>query len=198
MLVQPGVDVAAPVARRPANLDECRPGPLLPPPFQRSLADLQLISELLLGQEFFAHLLLRWSAGRILPGRGGPRHKVTGYGGLRRILTGHDGEGRTLTAPDAARSPMAVGRPDAAPARCTKPPSGRAPRLLGRREDAVPEHDPNPDKPESAGEPNWRRLLDGYAEPGRLRRLRERQQQQRPGRLGRLARRLRWRPRRRA
>lgn len=58
MLVQPGVDVAAPVARRPANLDECRPGPLLPPPFQRSLADLQLISELLLGQEFFAHVPL--------------------------------------------------------------------------------------------------------------------------------------------
>jgi hypothetical protein len=33
LLVEPGVDVAAPVARRPANLDECRPGPLLPPPF---------------------------------------------------------------------------------------------------------------------------------------------------------------------
>jgi hypothetical protein len=33
LLVQPGVDVAAPVARRPANLDECRPGPLLSPPF---------------------------------------------------------------------------------------------------------------------------------------------------------------------
>ena len=33
LLVQPGVDVAAPVARRPANLDECRAGPLLAPPF---------------------------------------------------------------------------------------------------------------------------------------------------------------------
>jgi hypothetical protein len=95
LLVQPGVDVAAPVARRPANLDECRPGPLLPPPFQRSQADLQLIGELLLGQEFLAHVPPRWSAGRILPGRGGPRHKLTGCGGLRRILTGHDGEGRT-------------------------------------------------------------------------------------------------------
>jgi hypothetical protein len=33
LLAQPGVDVAAPVARRPADLDECRAGPLLPPPF---------------------------------------------------------------------------------------------------------------------------------------------------------------------
>jgi transposase-like protein len=51
-------DLAAPVARRPANLDERRPGPLLPPPFQRSQADLQRSSELLLGQEFLAHVPL--------------------------------------------------------------------------------------------------------------------------------------------
>ena len=49
---------------------------------------------------------------------------------------------------------VAAGRPDAAPARCTKPPSGRAPLLRGRREDAVPDHDTDPDKPEDAGEPD--------------------------------------------
>jgi hypothetical protein len=73
----------------------------------------------------------------------------------------------------------------------SKPPSGRAPPLLGRPEDAVPDHDADRDEPEGAGEPDWRRLLDGYAEPGRLRRLRDRQQRQRPGRLRRLGRRLR-------
>jgi hypothetical protein len=57
--------------------------------------------------------------------------------------------------------------------------AGAAPS--GAAEDAVPDHDANPDKPEGAGEPDWRRLLDGYAEPGRLRRLRERQQRQRVG-----------------
>jgi hypothetical protein len=72
---------------------------------------------------------------------------MTGYGGLRRVLIGHDGRGRTWRVPDAARSPMAVGRPDAAPARCTKPPSGRAPPAVGGREDAVPDRDADP--PES-------------------------------------------------
>lgn len=62
LLVQPGVDVAAPVPREPANSDERRPGPLLSPPFQRPQADLQLIGELLLGQEFVAHLPSRWVA----------------------------------------------------------------------------------------------------------------------------------------
>jgi hypothetical protein len=32
--------------------------------------------------------------------------------------------------------------------------------------------------PEDAGEPDWQRLLDGYAEPGRVRRLRDRQRRQ--------------------
>jgi hypothetical protein len=32
--------------------------------------------------------------------------------------------------------------------------------------------------PEGAGEPDWQRLLDGYAEPGRVRRLRDRQRRQ--------------------
>jgi hypothetical protein len=40
----------------------------------------------------------------------------------------------------------------------------------------VPDHDTDPDKPEGGGEPDWRRLLDGYAEPGRLRRLQDHQQ----------------------
>ena len=38
---------------------------------------------------------------------------------------------------------------------------------------------------ERVDEPDWRRLLDGYAEPGRLRRLRDRQRRQRsPGGAG--------------
>jgi hypothetical protein len=59
----------------------------------------------------------------------------------------------------------------------------------------MPDHDP--DKAEGAEEPDWRRLLDGYAEPDRLRRLRARQQRRRPGRLRWLGRRLcRWTRRR--
>jgi hypothetical protein len=84
-------------------------------------------------------------------------------------------------------------RPPDAPSRQ----AGGRRAFSGRREVAVPDHDANPDKPEGAGEPDWRRLLDGFAEPGRLRRLRDREQRQRPGRLRRLARRLRWRPPRR-
>jgi hypothetical protein len=80
-----------------------------------------------------------------------------------------------------------VGRPDAAPARCTKPPSGRAPPAVGGREDAVPDRDADPPKSEDA-EPDWRRLLDGYAEPGRVRRLMDRQRRQQAARRGWLRR----------
>jgi hypothetical protein len=40
--------------------------------------------------------------------------------------------------------------------------------------------DRDADTPESSGppDPDWRRLLDGYAEPGRVRRLRDRQRRQ--------------------
>jgi hypothetical protein len=37
-------------------------------------------------------------------------------------------------------------------------------------------------------EPDWRRLLDGYAKPGRLRRLRDRQQRRQAGWVRRLGR----------
>jgi hypothetical protein len=66
----------------------------------------------------------------------------------------------------------------------------------GRREVPMPDRDADPEKPEAAGEPDWRRLLDGYAEPGRLRRLKDRQQRRQSARRGRLRRwvwRLRWR-----
>jgi hypothetical protein len=40
-------------------------------------------------------------------------------------------------------------------------------------------HTDDPD-PGDAPDPDYRRLLDGYAEPGRLRRLKDRQQRRRP------------------
>jgi hypothetical protein len=58
-------------------------------------------------------------------------------------------------------------------------------------EAAMPDPDADPEEPEQAGRPDWRRLLDGYAEPGRLRRLRDRQQRKQATRRGRLLRRLR-------
>jgi hypothetical protein len=52
----------------------------------------------------------------------------------------------------------------------------------------MPDRDADPE--ESKGdEPDWRRLLDGYAEPGRLRRLRDHQRRKKSSRLRRL---LRW------
>jgi protein-S-isoprenylcysteine O-methyltransferase Ste14 len=47
-------------------------------------------------------------------------------------------------------------------------------------------HGPQPDRPD---DPDWRRLLDGYAEPGRADRLAERQRRPAAGRLRRLVRR---------
>jgi hypothetical protein len=67
---------------------------------------------------------------------------------------------------------------------------------LSAAEAAMPHPDADPEKSEGPGEPDWRRLLDGYAEPGRLRRLRDRQRRQqaaRRGRLRRWLRRLPWR-----
>jgi hypothetical protein len=55
---------------------------------------------------------------------------------------------------------------------------------------------PDPDAdPEGTGEPDWRRLLDGYAEPGRLRRLNDREPHQQTTRRGlrRWLRHLLWR-----
>ena len=54
--------------------------------------------------------------------------------------------------------------------------------------------DRHTDDPDSGGapDPDYRRLLDGYAEPGRLRRLKDRQQRQQAGRRHRLRRWL-WR-----
>jgi hypothetical protein len=60
----------------------------------------------------------------------------------------------------------------------------------------MPDHDADPEKSKGAGEPDWRRLLDGYAEPGRVRRLRDRQRRQqavRRGWIGRWLWRLLWR-----
>src|SRR4029453_14871238 len=54
--LQPGVDVRAPVAKRASDSDECRPGTFLPPPLEGAHAHLELVGELLLGQEFLGHL----------------------------------------------------------------------------------------------------------------------------------------------
>jgi|SRR5215217_2166954 len=42
----------------------------------------------------------------------------------------------------------------------------------------VPDRDANTPNPDGPPEPDWRRLLDGYAEPGRVRRLRDGQRQE--------------------
>jgi hypothetical protein len=94
----------------------------------------------------------------------------------------------TLLPPDPQ---VVAGGPDAAPARCTKPPSGRAPSPCRRPEAAMSDPDADPEEPEGTGERDWRRLLDGYAEPGRLRRLRDRQRRQQAARRGWLCRWLR-------
>jgi hypothetical protein len=52
----------------------------------------------------------------------------------------------------------------------------------------MPDRDADPEG-SKGDEPDWRRLLDGYAEPGRLRRLRDHQSRKKPSRLRRL---LRW------
>jgi hypothetical protein len=45
-------------------------------------------------------------------------------------------------------------------------------------EGLVPDRDANTPEPDGPPEPDWRRLLDGYAELGRVRRLRDRQRQE--------------------
>jgi hypothetical protein len=58
---------------------------------------------------------------------------------------------------------------------------------LWRRVGTMPDRDADAEESDGSAEPDWRRLLDGYAEPGRLRRLRDRQQRRREaGRLRRL------------
>jgi hypothetical protein len=52
----------------------------------------------------------------------------------------------------------------------------------------MPDCDADPEKPKGAGKPDWRRLLDGYAEPGRLRRLKDHEQRPQSTRRGRLKR----------
>jgi hypothetical protein len=53
----------------------------------------------------------------------------------------------------------------------------------------MPDHDVDPEKSKGTEEPDSRRLLDGYAEPGRVRRLRDRHS---AGRLAGFAGRGRW------
>ena len=82
--LQPGVDVRAPVAKRASDSDECRPGSFLPPPLEGAHARLQLVGELLLGQEFLGHLPPGRLAGRILSGGSWlvtPDRMVTVFGG---------------------------------------------------------------------------------------------------------------------
>jgi hypothetical protein len=55
LLFQPGVDVNASVAGGPADLDERRPAAFLPPPFEGTDAHLELVGELLLGEERICH-----------------------------------------------------------------------------------------------------------------------------------------------
>jgi hypothetical protein len=81
----------------------------------------------------------------------------------------------------AARSLVAVGRlmrrPPGAP--CRQAGGRRLPSAAGG---TVPDRDADPGEPEDAAEPDWRRLLDGYAEPGRIRRLKDRQRRQQAAR----------------
>jgi hypothetical protein len=52
----------------------------------------------------------------------------------------------------------------------------------------VPDRDANTSEPGGRPDPDWRRLLDGYAEPGRVRRLKDCQQRQQAARRGWLRR----------
>jgi hypothetical protein len=52
----------------------------------------------------------------------------------------------------------------------------------------MPDRDADPEEPEGAARPDWRRLLDGYAEPGRLRRLRDHQRRRETSLVRRLRR----------
>jgi hypothetical protein len=52
------------------------------------------------------------------------------------------------------------------------------------REDPVPDREANTSEPDGRPDPDWRRLLDGYAEPGRVRRLKDRQRRQQAARAG--------------
>ena len=51
--------------------------------------------------------------------------------------------------------------------------------LLARVHSVVPDRGANTSEPTGPPDPDWRRLLDGYAEPSRVRRLKDRQQRQR-------------------
>ena len=56
VVFQPGVDVGASVAGGAADPDERRSGALLAPAFQGPQADLQLVGELLLGEELVGQI----------------------------------------------------------------------------------------------------------------------------------------------
>jgi hypothetical protein len=56
------------------------------------------------------------------------------------------------------------------------------------REDQLPDRGANTPEPNGRPDPDYRRLLDGYAEPGRARRLEERLQRQGTARRGWLRR----------
>src|SRR5918993_456023 len=91
-----------------------------------------------------------------------------------------------MTAIDGLR--RGPGRP--APDRGPAGPAGGAPPPLGdaaASEGLVSDRDANTPESDGPPEPDWRRLLDGYAEPGRVRRLRDRQRQE-AARRGRLRR----------
>jgi hypothetical protein len=57
----------------------------------------------------------------------------------------------------------------------------------------MPGRDADSEEPEGPREPDWRRLLDGFAEPGRLRRLNDRERRREASRCRRLQ---QWLPRR--
>jgi hypothetical protein len=94
-------------------------------------------------------------------------------------------------APLASRSPT-MRRPPEAPSRQA---GGRrcivdaAAKASG---EIVPDRDAKTPEPTGPPDPDWRQLLDGYAEPSRVRRLKDRQQRQQAGRRDRLRRWL-WR-----
>jgi hypothetical protein len=52
----------------------------------------------------------------------------------------------------------------------------------------MPDRDADPEEPDGSREPEWRRLLDGYAEPGRLRRLNDRERRREASRCRKLQR----------
>lgn len=121
-------------------------------------------------------------------GRLGLSPVVAGFVIWRRDVAIYDGHWRAAVgeedvaqAPAAARTP-----PGGGVSGCGARPMLQAAKRAGAAaigdaaasEGLVPDRDANTPEHDGPPEPDWRRLLDGYAEPGRVRRLRDRQRQE--------------------